>query len=132
MRKPSRIGSRQDNAQSRARLMWKRSATSPKGWSCSKPCRPPLSAPSKNSRCKSPWALRYRLLKALRAPEVEQVYTRARELCRQVGETPQLFPVLWGLWAFYHVRAEYKTARELAEQLLQLGPERTRPHAPPV
>jgi TOMM system kinase/cyclase fusion protein len=49
-------------------------------------------------------------------PEVERAYTRARELCQQVGETPELFPVLWGLWRFYLVRAEYQTARELAEQ----------------
>jgi predicted ATPase len=38
-----------------------------------------------------------------------------------LGETPQLFPVLWGLWAFYVVRAEFKTARELGEQLLHLA-----------
>jgi hypothetical protein len=31
------------------------------------------------------------------APEVERAYTRAHELCQQVGETPELFPVLWGL-----------------------------------
>src|SRR5215831_21093618 len=50
-------------------------------------------------------------------PEVEQAYARARELCRQVGETPQLFPVLRGLSAFYIARAELQTACELAEQL---------------
>ena len=33
------------------------------------------------------------------APEVEQTYARARELCGQ-GETPQRFQVLWGLWYF--------------------------------
>jgi predicted ATPase len=55
------------------------------------------------------------------APEVERVYTRARALCRQVGETPQLFPVLWGLWLFYEVRGELQTARELAGQLLSLA-----------
>ena len=38
--------------------------------------------------------------KGYAAPEVEQAYTRARELCQQVGETPQLFPVLFGLWVF--------------------------------
>jgi TOMM system kinase/cyclase fusion protein len=59
--------------------------------------------------------------KSFGAPEVECVYTRARELCRQVGETPQLFPVLWGLWRFYLVRAAYQTARELAEQCLSLA-----------
>ena len=31
------------------------------------------------------------------APEVEQTYARARVLCAQVGETPQLFPTLRGL-----------------------------------
>ena len=35
------------------------------------------------------------------APEVEKTYTRAHELCQQVGESTQLFPVLWGLWVFY-------------------------------
>jgi predicted ATPase len=52
--------------------------------------------------------------------EVEQTYTRALELCRQVGGTPQLFPVLRGLWEFYEMRGELQTARELAEQLLTL------------
>ncbi len=59
--------------------------------------------------------------KGFAAPEVGRVYARARELCRQVGETPQLFPVLWGLWLFYEVRGELQTARELAEQLLSLA-----------
>src|SRR3990170_4139523 len=59
--------------------------------------------------------------KGYAAPEVEKAYTRARELCQNIGETPQLFPVLWGLWNFYLGRAECKTARELAEHLLTLA-----------
>jgi predicted ATPase len=55
------------------------------------------------------------------ASEVEYAYARARELCRQVGETPQLFQALWGLWYFHLVRAEFQTARELGEQLLSLA-----------
>jgi predicted ATPase/class 3 adenylate cyclase len=55
------------------------------------------------------------------APEAGKAYTRALELCRQVGETAQLFRVLVGLFTFYSVRAEYQTARELAERLLTLG-----------
>jgi predicted ATPase len=55
------------------------------------------------------------------APEVGQVYARACELCGQAGETPQLFPILFGLWRFYLVRAEYQTAQELAEQCLSLA-----------
>jgi class 3 adenylate cyclase/predicted ATPase len=55
------------------------------------------------------------------APEVGKVYTRAQELCGKMGETPQVFPVLWGLWVFYFVGAEHKTARELGEQFLSLA-----------
>jgi predicted ATPase len=59
--------------------------------------------------------------KGLGAPEVEQTYTRARELCQQMRETPQLFPVLYGLWGVYLLRAELQTALELTEQLLSLA-----------
>jgi predicted ATPase/class 3 adenylate cyclase len=59
--------------------------------------------------------------KGYAAPEVECAYARARELCQQLGETPQLFQALWGLWYFYLVRAEFQTARELGEQLLDLA-----------
>ena len=55
------------------------------------------------------------------APEVLQAYARARELCQQVGETPQLFQVLRGLWFFYLMRMELQTARELGEHLLTLA-----------
>jgi predicted ATPase/class 3 adenylate cyclase len=59
--------------------------------------------------------------KGYAAPEVGAVYDRARELCQQLGEIPQLFPVLFGLWVFYTVRAEHEMARELAEQLFPLA-----------
>ena len=59
--------------------------------------------------------------KGFAAPEVGTVYHRARELCQHVGETPQLFPVLWGLWVFYVAQAEYQTALELGEQCLRLA-----------
>ena len=55
------------------------------------------------------------------SPEVRATYTRARELCQQVGETRQLFPVLFGLWTFHQVRGEFLAARELGEQLLGLA-----------
>ena len=55
------------------------------------------------------------------SPEVQATYARARELCQQVGETRQLFPVLFGLRTFYHVRGEFLAARELGEQLLSLA-----------
>src|SRR2546425_948925 len=60
-------------------------------------------------------------IKGLGAPEVGQAYARARELCQQVGETPQLSRALFGLTAFYGMRGEVQTARELAEQHLRLA-----------
>jgi TOMM system kinase/cyclase fusion protein len=62
-----------------------------------------------------------RATKGLGAPEVGQVYARARELCQQVEETPQLVPVLRGLWEFYELQGALTTARELGEQLLTLA-----------
>jgi class 3 adenylate cyclase/predicted ATPase len=55
------------------------------------------------------------------APEMRQVYLRARELCQQLGETPQTFVVFWGLWQYHVVRAEYETSHELAEQIFHLA-----------
>jgi predicted ATPase len=61
------------------------------------------------------------VIKGPAAPEAERVYNRARALCQHVGETPQLYPTLWGLWLFYIERGEVQTARELGEQLLTLA-----------
>jgi predicted ATPase len=36
-------------------------------------------------------------------------------------ETQQVFPILYGLWIFYIVQADYKTASALSEQLLNLA-----------
>jgi class 3 adenylate cyclase/predicted ATPase len=55
------------------------------------------------------------------APEVEQAYTQAYAWCQQVGETPELFPVLVGLWRFYLNRPQLHTARELGDTLLRLA-----------
>ena len=60
-------------------------------------------------------------IRGMAAPEVGALYTRARELCQQVGETSQLFPVLFGLSRFSLLRAELQLARELGEQLLRLA-----------
>jgi len=55
------------------------------------------------------------------SPEVKAAYTRARELCQQVGETRQFFPVLFGQRTVHHVGGEFLVARELGEQLLSLA-----------
>src|SRR5262249_43283383 len=52
------------------------------------------------------------------SPEVEAAYSRARELCERLGDPPEFFPVLWGLWLMHLLRGELRRAYELAEQLL--------------
>jgi predicted ATPase len=60
-------------------------------------------------------------LKGYGASEVGQVHTRAQELCQHVGESPQTFRALWGLRAFYYLRAELSKTRELGVHLLHLA-----------
>ena len=55
------------------------------------------------------------------APEVEDVYTRALELCQQTGDTSQLLPVLWGLSQVYIVRANVPRHRDIGKRLLSLA-----------
>ncbi|MDH3601315.1 MAG: AAA family ATPase, partial [Candidatus Tectomicrobia bacterium] len=57
-------------------------------------------------------------VKGFAATEVEQAYEQAWRRCQQLGEAPQLFPVLVGLCLFYVVRAEFQRSQELAEQVL--------------
>jgi predicted ATPase/class 3 adenylate cyclase len=59
--------------------------------------------------------------KGYAAPERRHAYARAWELCQQVGETPQRFPVLFGLYQCYALGAEWQTARTVGEQLLNLA-----------
>jgi predicted ATPase len=58
-------------------------------------------------------------IKGYAAPETERAYTRARELCERVGDPPELFRALVGLWVVYSVQGELRTAYELAGQLLR-------------
>ncbi|MGO4329003.1 adenylate/guanylate cyclase domain-containing protein [Cupriavidus sp. 2TAF22] len=55
------------------------------------------------------------------APEVEATYTRALALSEQGGETPEYFSAQLGLWSFYLLRSQLKTAHTLAERLLSLA-----------
>jgi len=61
------------------------------------------------------------LIKGPTAPEVAHAYARAQELCQEVGNSPQRFSALIGLWRFYFSQARLLTARELAEQCFALA-----------
>ncbi|UQD96026.1 adenylate/guanylate cyclase domain-containing protein [Bradyrhizobium japonicum] len=55
------------------------------------------------------------------ASEVEASYGRALELCEGMGETPELFQCLCGVWVFHLVRAKLDGALELAQRLLGIS-----------
>ncbi len=55
------------------------------------------------------------------APELEPISTQVRKLCEQVGETPQIFPALLAMQAFYLARGEPRTACELGMQCLRIA-----------
>jgi predicted ATPase len=61
------------------------------------------------------------MIKGHTAPEVEQAYTRAHELCQRVGESPQLFSTLVGLWRFYFSCPRLLMARDLGERCFTLA-----------
>src|SRR5262249_51650822 len=60
-------------------------------------------------------------VKGYTAPELKEAVTRARELCQQIGKTPQLFRMLASLWVFYYNWGDFQTAHELAKQLMHLA-----------
>ena len=53
--------------------------------------------------------------------EVQDTFARARELANTTGESPQLVPVLHGLWLFHMVRGDRGPTHELADQLLEIA-----------
>jgi predicted ATPase len=61
--------------------------------------------------------------------EVGLAYARADELCRQLGDRPELIDVLLGLWMFHVGKSEVTTAREMAEQVFRVAQEQNSPSA---
>ena len=51
------------------------------------------------------------------ADRVEEVYTRALELCKQVGDPAALRKAQLGMEGYYFMRADFAKAREFAEQV---------------
>ncbi len=60
-------------------------------------------------------------MRGFAAAEVETAYGRAHELSRQMGETSELFRIVWGLWHFFIIRGDLAKAQELSREVAQLG-----------
>jgi predicted ATPase/class 3 adenylate cyclase len=84
------------------------------------------SAPPTPGRIQQEILLQTSLARALQVikgytPEVEQAYTRALELSQEVGEIPELFPVLRGLGSLYGYIGDYHKAGQMAEKILSMA-----------
>ena len=62
--------------------------------------------------------------KGFAAPETGRAYARARELCRELGDVPELFPALYGRFIVHFQRGELAAAHEAARELLRLAEDR--------
>jgi class 3 adenylate cyclase/DNA-binding winged helix-turn-helix (wHTH) protein/tetratricopeptide (TPR) repeat protein len=55
------------------------------------------------------------------AVEVGETFARARALAQQLNRAESLVPLIAGRWLFHNVRAEYRSALQVAQQLEQIG-----------
>ena len=62
--------------------------------------------------------LALRMMKGWAAAELEPVFARARELCHELDDPPEVFPVLWALTLFHAIRGDLRVYRERAEELM--------------
>ncbi len=82
--------------------------------------------PDVPERARSELSLQNALAVALRstkgfANDVAGVYDRARSLCQQVGDMPQLFTTLRESWSYHQARGELVQSEDLGKQLLKLA-----------
>jgi len=61
------------------------------------------------------------MTKGYGAAEVAEAFERAQTLCNQSGDSPLLFPALFGLWRFHLVRASHHHADGLADQVCAIA-----------
>ena len=59
------------------------------------------------------------MVKGWGSPESVQAYTRTRELCEKLNDSPELFPTLFGMCFMRMLRGEFLTAYQIAQELRQ-------------
>jgi predicted ATPase len=60
-------------------------------------------------------------LRGFGAPECEDLYRRAHDICERIGEGPDLYVVLWGQWMARSVQAKWDEALVLSQRLLAIA-----------
>lgn len=54
-------------------------------------------------------------------PELQKIYSRASDLCRQIGQIPDLFPAMWGVWIAHSSLSGLRTTLAHGEELLEVA-----------
>ena len=52
-------------------------------------------------------------------PQIEGVFTRARQLCQEMADPPELIPVLWATTLFLLIRGDLIACRERGDELMR-------------
>ena len=92
-----------------------------KGLNLLETLEPSLERDTRELELLGPLGTAYIASRGYAAPEVGPVFDRARTLCERVGQTPQLFTMMWGNFAFHIVRGDFRVCTELAEEAMALG-----------
>jgi predicted ATPase len=58
-------------------------------------------------------------IKGWGSPEAVRAYTRAQELCGRLNNSPEVFPMLYGSCFMRWLRGEFRTAYEIADDLMR-------------
>ncbi len=69
----------------------------------------------------SPLGTAYIASRGYAAPEVGPVFQRARALCERVGQPPQLFAIMLGIWEWHIVRGDLRLSPELAAEGMEFA-----------
>jgi predicted ATPase len=72
--------------------------------------------------------LAVRSVKGWAAPELEAAFGRARQLCQQLDDPPELFPALWNLTFFAMIRGDLTVVRDQTKALLAQAEQSGQPH----
>ncbi len=59
-----------------------------------------------------------RSLRGWASPELERTFARAAELCQQLNDPPELFPVMWNVAFFNMIRGDLRAAQSQAAALM--------------
>ena len=63
----------------------------------------------------------YQSVRGWATDEAGLAFRRARVLCERIGESTQLFAILWGIWGWHLLRGELRLCMDLAAEALEFA-----------